>query len=337
MSWYKASGKDSDMVISTRVRLARNISGFNFPSRLGATDAEKIIDLVWESLAPVAKDYTLYRIDKLSPVKQQALIEKHLISPDLTGGRLPRAAMISRDESVSIMVNEEDHIRIQSLTPGLSPRDAWDAANKIDDLIGETIDYAFHERFGYLTSCPTNTGTGLRISAMLHLPVLALTGGISGLFSQAAKAGMTIRGLFGEGSEAKGNFYQFSNQTTLGMTEEELISTFEKVVAAVSDTEKSLRKGLKKEAPPKIIDRIMRSYGTMKYSYMLPGSELINKLSDVRLGIYLGIIDDIPFEKLTELMVITMPANISGTNSLTSEQRDIKRSLVVRETLNRKE
>ncbi len=334
MTWYQNVGPKNDMIISTRVRLARNINSFPFAAKLTKEDGEKIIDLVWTALAPIAKDFTLYKIHKLSPVKQQSLIEKHLISPDLTGGNFPRAAIINKNESISIMVNEEDHIRIQCLSPGFAPDEAWETASRIDDLLGETLDFAFHEKFGYLTSCPTNTGTGLRISAMVHLPAIAVSGRISGLLSQAAKSGMTVRGLYGEGSDAQGNFYQISNQVTLGFSEEELIERFNKVVSAVCEVENTLRKQLGKDVPAQLIDRIMRSYGAMRYAYMMSGKEMLNFISDVRLGIYLGILKPIPFEKLTSLMVITMPANITGSvASMSAEQRDIKRAKIIKETI----
>ena len=332
MSWYQTCGPKNDMIISTRVRLARNINGYPFAAKLSPADAEKIITLVWDALAPIAKDFTLYKIHKLSPIRQQMLIEKHLISPSLTGS-FPRAAIVNRDETISIMVNEEDHIRIQCLSPGFAPDAAWETAGKIDDLIGESLDYAFHEKFGYLTSCPTNTGTGLRISAMVHLPVIAVSGRISGLLSQAAKSGMTVRGLYGEGSDAQGNFYQISNQVTLGFTEEELIERFNKVVSSVCEVEYMLRQEIQKNIPAKLTDRIMRSYGTMQYAHMMSGKEMLNLLSDVRLGIYLGILKPIPFERLTSLMVITMPANISGSSSLSAEERDVKRAKIIRETM----
>ncbi len=334
MTWYKEVGPKNDMIISTRVRLARNLADFAFAAKLSPQDGEQIIELVWKALAPIAKEFTLYKIHKLSPVKQQALIEKHLISPDLTGGSFPRAAIINKDESISIMVNEEDHIRIQCLSPGFAPDATWDMANKIDDLISESLNYAFHEKFGYLTSCPTNTGTGLRISAMVHLPAIAVSGRMTGLLSQAVKSGMAVRGLYGEGTDAQGNFYQISNQVTLGFSEEELIERFNKVVFAVCEVESSLRKQLSKDIPAKLVDRIWRSYGNMQYAYMLSGKELLNLISDVRLGIYLGILKEIPFQKLTSLMVITMPANITGSAvSLTVEQRDMKRAQIVKELI----
>ncbi len=334
MTWYLDKGPKNDLIISTRVRLARNLSGYPFASKLSKEDGEKIITLVWDAMLPIAKDFTLHKIHKLSPVKQQALIEKHLISPDLTGGNFPRAAIINKDESISIMVNEEDHIRIQCLAPGFAPDEAWQMASRIDDLLGETLDYAFHEKYGYLTSCPTNTGTGLRVSAMVHLPSISVSGRISGLLSQAAKSGMTVRGLYGEGTDAQGNFYQISNQITLGFSEEELIERFNKVVSSVCEVENTLRKQLAKDIPAQLTDRIMRSYGAMQYAYMVTGKELLNLISDVRLGIYLGILKPMSFESLTSLMVITMPANISGSSTMTAEARDIKRAKIIKETLN---
>ncbi len=334
MTWYQSVGPKNDMIISTRVRLARNLSGYPFASKLKKEDGEKIIDLVWEALAPIASEYTLHRIHKLSPIKQQALIEKHLISPDLTAGNFPRAAIINKDESVAIMVNEEDHIRIQCLAPGFVPDAAWEMASRIDDLLSETLDFAFHEKFGYLTSCPTNTGTGLRVSAMVHLPAISVSGRISGLLTQAAKSGMTVRGLYGEGTDAQGNFYQISNQITLGFSEEELIERFNKVVSAVCEVENSLRKQLSQDIPAKLTDRIMRSYGAMRYAHMMSGKEMLNLISDVRLGIYLGILKPIPFEKLTSLMVITMPANIAGGSpSMSAEARDLRRAKIIKDVI----
>lgn len=332
MSWYQDKGPKNDIIISTRVRLARNIAAFPFAAKLSAQDAEKIIDLVWDALTPIAGEFTLHKIHKLSPIKQQVLIEKHLISPNLTGS-FPRAAIISKDETISIMVNEEDHIRIQCLAPGFAPDEAYKTASRIDDLIGERIDYAFHEKFGFLTSCPTNTGTGLRVSAMVHLPAIAVSGRISGLLSQAATSGMAVRGLYGEGSDAQGNFYQISNQITLGFSEEELIERFNKIVSSVCEVEKTLRGELQRNVPAKLIDRIMRSFGTMHHAYMISGKEMLNLLSDVRLGIYLGILKPIPFEKLTALMVITMPAGISGLSAMPPEERDVRRAKIIRETI----
>ncbi len=334
MSWYMDKGPKNDMIISTRVRLARNLAKYPFISKLSREDAEHIIDEVWEALSPIAKDLSLYRIHKLSPVKQQMLIEKHLISPDLTAGNFPRAAIISKDESISIMVNEEDHIRIQCLLPGFDPDKAYETANRLDDLLSETLDFAFHEKFGYLTSCPTNTGTGLRVSAMVHLSAISVTGKISGLLSQAARSGMAIRGLYGEGSNAQGNFYQISNQITLGFSEEELIERLNKTVSSICEVENALRKQLAQDVPPALIDRIMRSYGILQYAHMISGKEFLQVLSDVRLGIYLSILPSIPFEKLTSLMVKTMPANVTGAQSnLGSDERDIRRAQIIKETL----
>lgn len=332
MSWYTNQGQKNDIIISTRVRIARNLKTYPFAAKLHPEDAEKIIHIVWDALAPIAKDFMLFRIDKLTPAKQQMLIEKHLISPNLTGN-FPRAAIVNKDETISIMVNEEDHIRIQCLSAGFAPDEAWETASRIDDLIGENVEYAFHDKFGFLTGCPTNTGTGLRISAMVHLPAIAVSGRISGLLSQAVKSGMAVRGLYGEDSDAQGNFYQISNQITLGFSEEELIERFNKIVSSVCDVEKTLRKEISKNVPVKLQDRIMRSYGLMKHAYMISGKECLNFLSDVRLGMDLGILKPIPLQKLTTLMVTTMPAMVSGNTSLSAEERDIKRAKIISETL----
>ncbi len=330
MSWYENTGKQNDLIISTRARLARNISKYPFPGSMSAKDAEEVISLVWDAITPLQSEFTLYRMDKISQSERQKLIEKHLISPNFTSD-FPRAAIINKDETLSLMVNEEDHIRIQCLLPGYDAYSAYETADKIDTLLNEKIEYAFHEKYGYLTSCPTNTGTGMRISVMMHLPALSLSGGMNSLLTKAAKLGMTARGLFGEGSDALGNFYQLSNQITLGLSEHEIIENFSSLVQIAVNAENALRDNLRKETPSKLRDKLLRSYGIIKNAYLISTGEILNLISDVRFGIYLGIIKPIPFERLTKLMVMSMPANISSDKALSSEERDIKRAQTAQE------
>ncbi|MBR5218225.1 MAG: protein arginine kinase [Clostridia bacterium] len=330
MTWYKKTGKSPELVISTRARLARNITGIPFPSRLTPEKAIEVISLVEEAMGPVRNDFSLIRVDKLSHTEQQALVEQHLISTAFASGQLPRALFVNAEHTLSIMVNEEDHLRIQCITSGLDPETALRDANRIDDLLSERLNFAFHEKYGYLTACPTNAGTGLRISAMLHLPALAASGAINNLLSQTAKSGFAVRGMYGEGSDAEGNFYQLSNQVTLGISEEEILARFGTIIRVVADAETSLRSKIQKDLPPRLADKLMRSYGTLKYCRMLSGKEMINFISDVRFGIYLGIIPDIGFETLNEIMVTAMPANITGKGEdMSPEQRDQIRARAV--------
>lgn len=331
MSWYNTRGPENDVVVSTRARQARNISGFSFPPMMNAAEGEKVIDTVSRALENCG--FEMYRTDKISPVVQQSLIERHLISPVLIEGNFPRAVFVNGDETSAIMVNEEDHLRIQCIVAGFDAQRAFDTANSTDDYLSTRLDFAFHEKYGYLTSCPTNTGTGLRISAMLHLPAISMSGGVQSLLSQAAASGMTVRGLYGEGSGPAGNFYQLSNQITLGLSEDEILSKFLSLVNSVTEAERTLRAKMSKNLPPKLADRLLRAYGVMNHSYMISSDELIHLISDVRFGIYLGIIEPVEFEKLTELLVITAPANLSGSSEMTPEERDIKRAELVKSIL----
>ena len=326
MAWYNEKGNKTEVVVSSRARIARNISGYPFPSKMTKEQALSVINAVWEALKPISKDYTLFFMDKLSVKEKEALKEKHLISADLTRGPLPKAAAISHDETVSIMINEEDHIRIQCILPGLDTKNAFETADRIDTLLSEQINMAFSDDFGFLTSCPTNTGTGLRISAMLHLPALTESGSMNGLLSRAAKMGMTVRGMFGEGSEAYGNFYQLSNQITLGADEKEILNNFDAICDNVIAAESSLREKIKNASPSSLIDRLMRSYGIFKNAYMISTSELLKLISDVRFCMYLGISDKIPMELLVKIMVLGMPSNLMGAQPMSSEERDIKRA-----------
>ncbi len=330
MTWYKKAGNSPELVISTRARLARNIAGIPFPSRLTAEKSVEVISAVEEAMDLVKNEFTLIRVDKLSHTEQQVLVEQHLISHAFATSQLPRALFVNSDHTISVMVNEEDHLRIQCITPGLDPEAALKDANRLDDLLSERLDFAFHEKYGYLTACPTNAGTGLRISAMLHLPALAVSGGINNLLSQTAKSGFAVRGMFGEGSEADGNFYQLSNQVTLGIDEDEILARFNAIIRIVTDAENSLRSKIQKDLPPRLADKLMRSYGCLKYCRMLSGKEMINFISDVRFGIYLGIIPNIGFETLNEIMVTAMPANIMGKGEdISPEQRDQIRAKAV--------
>jgi len=225
--WYMQIGPESDVVMSTRVRIARNFNGIPFPSKMKREDGKLVIKKVKEAIfgrSYVANNFRFIDIHELTPIQRQVLVEKHLISPDLAESRIESGVIISAEENISIMINEEDHLRIQCLAAGLQLEDTWNLCNQIDNLLEETIDYAFDEKFGYLTCCPTNLGTGIRTSVMLHLPALTMTGYIKGILEACTKLGIAVRGLYGENSEASGNMYQISNQVTLGLTEEEIIS-----------------------------------------------------------------------------------------------------------------
>ncbi|MEW6063838.1 MAG: protein arginine kinase [Bacillota bacterium] len=339
--WLDASGPESDVIISSRVRLARNLVGYPFPHLLGPENADKILYAVQTAIHQKGMQETvgkleICRMTELSPTERQILVEKHLISPDLLEQPEKRGVVLRNDEVISIMVNEEDHLRIQCLLPGLQLKECWDLANAVDDGLEQTLDFAFAEEQGYLTSCPTNVGTGLRASVMLHLPALVLTQQINAVLITLSKLGLTVRGLYGEGTQATGNLFQVSNQVTLGLTEEEIIDNLIMVAMQLVTQERTARRALYKDQQHQIEDRVWRAYGLLKYARTMASSDAMALLSDLRLGVDLGIIPDIPAGLIMELIIMTRPAflnKLKGTE-LNPYQRDIYRATLIRERLN---
>lgn len=339
--WLDASGPESDVIISSRVRLARNLVGYPFPHLLGPENADKILYALQTAIHQKGMQETvgkleICRMTELSPTERQILVEKHLISPDLLEQPEKRGVVLRDDEVISIMVNEEDHLRIQCLLPGLQLKECWDLANAVDDGLEQTLDFAFAEEQGYLTSCPTNVGTGLRASVMLHLPALVLTQQINAVLIALSKLGLTVRGLYGEGTQATGNLFQVSNQVTLGLTEEEIIDNLIMVAMQLVTQERTARRALYKDQQHQIEDRVWRAYGLLKYARTMASSDAMALLSDLRLGVDLGIIPDIPAGLIMELIIMTRPAflnKLKGTE-LNPYQRDIYRATLIRERLN---
>jgi protein arginine kinase len=329
----------SDIVLTSRIRLARNIDGVPFPQKLNQDEANKVIkdvaDSVLNSNSAIAHEFRLIKLRELKPLERLSMVEKHLISMDIVNEYQRGAVLLNREENVSIMINEEDHIRLQVIYPGFKVKDAYDYANKLDDLIEEKVQYAYDAKLGYLTSCPTNVGTGIRASVMLHLPALTLTKNINNVFNTVVQVGMTMRGIYGEGSNAMGNIYQISNQVTLGLTEEEIINNLIAVTKKIIDQEIKTREMLFEKQAAEIEDDIYRSLGILKYSRMLSTQECLNLMSKVRLGIEMGIIKDIDVKKLNDLLVNVQPATLQliEGRDLDTKERDIIRAKIVRETL----
>jgi protein arginine kinase len=334
MSWYNKPGKDDHTVISTRIRLSRNLDKIPFPSRMSAEQSENVLKTVSDAILERNRDFTLYRMDDLSDVEKRALLEEHLISRELLDTRLHRGVLINSDRTVSIMINEEDHIRLQCILPGFDPDEAFSIADKIDTLLGESVTYAFHEKLGYLASCPTNVGTGMRASAMIHLPALTLTGNLNNLLNSVGKLGMTIRGLYGEGTEAQGNLYQISNQRTLGMTEEELLHRFTSIITQLMDKEAEVRQKLRDSNDMVLADRVNRAWGILTNARLLSGKEFMNLYSDVCLGQSMGLLPK-GSKHMTGLLVDTQPANLikRAGSSLSATERDVMRAQIVRNYL----
>lgn len=337
--WIDGEGPQNDIVISSRIRLARNLEEFPFPVALTPEKSKEVIktvnDSILESNTTLKDEFKLIALSEISNSDKQVFIEKHLISPNLVEKSNKSAVMMNSDQSVSIMINEEDHIRIQCLLPGFQLSQAWDLANKIDDIIEENVKYAFDENVGYLSSCPTNVGTGIRASVMVHLPALTMTGYMNRILQAVNQIGFTVRGLYGEGSESEGNIFQISNQVTLGRTEGEIIKTLAEVTKQIANKENDARATLMVNNKAKLEDRICRSYGILSNARIMSSKEALKLISDVRLGADLGIIEDIDVKTINTLMVDIQAGilqKIKGKN-LNAKERDIERANLIRERL----
>jgi protein arginine kinase len=336
--WIIGEGPWGDVVISSRIRLARNINGIPFPGRIDEHGAAGVIKTVKDAIGknPVlSKDFNVVLMKDISTLEAMVLVEEHLISPGLLQRRDQAAAFIKKDGMISIMVNEEDHIRIQVLMPGQQLEKAWDLSNKIDDILEESIDYAFDEKLGYLTACPTNTGTGMRASVMMHLPALALTDQLKRVLQAVGQIGLAVRGVYGEGTDIIGNMLQVSNQLTLGQTEEHIIENLKSVTGEIINKEKKARESILEKNRFALEDKIFRSYGVLKESRILSSKEFMELLSDVRLGVDMGIITGVKREVLNELMLVSQPASLQkkANAQLSDADRDIFRARLVRERL----
>lgn len=336
-SWMKQEGPNSDIVMSSRVRLARNLRDYTFSPLLQREEADKIVRLLEEKTGSLQKEqsYEFLKMAELSELEKRVLVEKHLISPLLAEDSPYGACLLSEDEKASIMVNEEDHLRIQCILPGFQLSEALESANTLDDYIEGKLDYAFDEKNGYLTSCPTNVGTGLRASVMVHLPGLVLTKQINRMIPAINQLGLVVRGMYGEGSAAVGNIFQISNQTTLGKSEEDIVEDLKSVVEQIITQERLAREALVKASNIQLEDRIYRSLGTLKHARIIESKEAAQCLSDVRLGIDIGYIEDISQNILNELMILTQPGflQLYAGEVLGPKERDIKRATFIRNRL----
>lgn len=339
MSWINEKGPIKDVVLSSRIRLARNIARFPFPSIMQPQHAKEIVDRVKKSILdgdPVlSRDFTFMSMKEVPAIERQILVEKRLASQDLVQNSDASALILDSNERIAIMINEEDHIRMQCVLPGFQLDKAWDMLNRIDDVIEEKVEYAFHEQLGYLTSCPTNVGTGLRASAMLHLPALTITKQINGILQIISKIGLTARGLYGEGSEALGNIYQISNQITLGPTEEDIINNLTIACQQIIEKERMARKALLKVNGMQFEDALWRAYAVLAHARVLELKEFMALVSQVRLGVNLNIIPDISMEALDELVITGQPGGLlkNAGKSLDDEELNILRAEIMRKQI----
>ena len=333
MAWYQVKGNDSDTVFSSRIRFARNLSGYRFEAGLSTKDAEQIISRVEGALG---KDYIKTDMCGLSALQAQSLVEQHLISRDFASKKTPHALFRNDNKSLSVMALEEDHIRLQCILPGLSLRDAYRFACECDDKLDSALELAYDESLGYLTHCPTNLGTGMRASVMLFLPALKAANMIASLAHQLSKIGLTMRGLYGEGSEPHGCLYQVSNQVTLGASEEDILHKLEEAVQSIIEKERKLRQQLSGEAAERRADRIHRAEGTLRYASMISSEEFFSLYADLKLGIALGLIDSISDETLNTLLINVLPATLTQNAPSTPKsgaERDRQRAAFIKQAL----
>lgn len=337
--WMRKEGPDSDIVLSSRIRLARNFSNTTFPTIASNDELLKVVEFFKDTYGNKSfdryEDFEFIDLQEKSAVEKRILVEKHLISPLIVHRKKASAALIPKNEEVSLMINEEDHLRLQLYLPGFQLGETLERAFKIDDWLEENIDYAFSEEWGYLTSCPTNVGTGMRASVMMHLPALVITQQMMQLIPAINQLGLVVRGIFGEGSGAVGNVFQISNQITLGKSEGDIVEDLEIVVQQLIEQEHKARALIQEQSLMRLEDRVYRSYGVLAYSRILESKEAAECLSDLRLGIDLGIIKDLPQQILNELMILTQPGLLQhyAEKILTAGERDILRASLIRKRL----
>lgn len=332
--WLEGNLAEDDVAVSTRVRVARNIKEYDFPLYLTVEESDKLTTDILNTIKNNFKDsnYKFYRVRDLTQLERNIYIEEHLISPGLTQKIDKSSFLVRDDERATIMINEEDHLRIQTLVPGLNLDEAWKLCSEIDDTLESSLNFAFHSDLGYLTACPTNVGTGLRASVMVHLPCITMTGNINPLIEALRKIGLTVRGFHGEGTEASGNLYQISNQTTLGDTEEEIINKLNKIIYQIVTRERNTRKYLLNKKGIELEDKTFRSFGILKNSRLISSQEAINHLSNVKLAYDIGYLENPKLKGIVKLMVDILPATIQKklTEEISKEERDKRRAEIIR-------
>ena len=331
------AGEDNEIIVSSRIRIARNIADIPFEVKMKAQDSRRLIELSRSVIEKNIKGRFL-DVKKMSSLDKESLLECHLISPAFLKMDRPAGVFITDESNISIMVNEEDHLRIQGLSYGLNLAEITGDVFKLEEKIGEDIEYAYDEDFGFITSCPTNFGTGLRASVLLHLPGLVFTNEVEKVLKGAVQIGMAVRGLYGEGSEIKGSLFQISNQHTLGLREEDLIETIVKLTHMIMDIEKKARDVIFEKAKYEFEDKIFRSLAVLKSARLISSDEVLNLLSALRFGVGVGIIKNVTLDVINEIMLVTRPANIQlyYGELLEEHERDVKRAEYIRNRLSGK-
>ncbi|MCH8810686.1 MAG: protein arginine kinase [Gemmatimonadetes bacterium] len=344
LGWLDASGEHADVVLSTRIRLARNLQGHAFGPRARVNDREAVLEQTRRAMTKVEllAGSRLLELPNLDQRSRGMLLERRLASRELLGDvklgpSRATAVLLAAQDPLSVMVNEEDHLRLQGLLSGLRLKEAWNLVDRLDEELGQELPYAYHHEFGFLTSCPTNVGSGLRASVLVHLPGLVLTKEIGKVLQGLGQVGLTFRGLYGEGSEVVGNFFQLSNQTTLGKSEEELVEHLDKIIRQVIQYEDQARQVLLRDAPQVTEDKIWRAYGLLRYARSLPFEELMNLLSGIRLGVGLKLLPELRVYTLNKLMIFTQTAHLeqAAGRDLSPGECDAHRAAYVRSILSK--
>jgi protein arginine kinase len=335
--WLKGTGPNAEIVISSRIRLARNLDKVPFPHMANKKQSEETLKTIEEAVKTVEylKKSTVFKLADLDSVDKQFLVERHLMSYEHAQKTDHKAVVIDDDEIVSLMINEEDHLRCQVMQSGFNLFEAWNIMNQIDDSLAKELDFAFLAEYGYLTACPTNTGTGMRGSVMLHLPALVMTRQIDRVLAAIAKLSFTTRGLYGEGTQATGNFFQISNQVSLGHSEDEIIGNINGLIRQIVEQENQAREVLVSRNRALLEDRVWRSFGILKSAHIISSQETTELLSMVRLGCDLNMLKDINRRSINELFIITQPAHLQKIENkkLSSPERDLKRAEIIRDKL----
>jgi protein arginine kinase len=333
----RLSGPHDRIVMSSRVRLARNLKGAAFPGWAKKPERIKVLETVRpavESLTEMKGAFSEV-MDNLGPLDKQILVERHLISREHAAKSSGSGLVLNREETFCVLINEEDHLRMQALRPGLQLRQAWSAIDRLDSALEKKLEYAFSNELGYLTACPTNLGTGIRVSAMLHLPGLVLAEQINPIIQSVNKLGLAVRGLYGEGTEALGNVFQVSNQMTLGESETTIVERLDKVLLQIIEHEENARQTLLEKKTKSVYNHIGRAYGILANAHSISSKETMNLLSLMRLGVELGLFPEVDRALVDELFILTQPAHLQKqfSDKLSAEERDLLRSDMVRDRL----
>ncbi len=334
-NWYLQNGKDSDVVISTRVRLARNIAGFNFENKCNEEKRKEILKKIENIVPSLRYGLRLLRLEDMDELTKLSLVEKHIVSPEFANSEEgSKAILINNEENICIMINEEDHLRIQIFSEGIAIEELMNLAIEIDQKLEKLVDYAFSKKYGYLTACPTNVGTGVRISVMVHLPGLEQTGNLNKVLRIVNNFGMSVRGVYGEGSQSMGDIYQISNNQTLGITEQEIVKNMKAITEKVVEQERLARKYLGKDQA-RFADKVYRAFGILQNARLLSSNECIDLLSDVKLGTDMGVIRELNDIKIKKLFLYTKPANLQKYfgKVMNDAERDSKRTEIIRQII----